>query len=119
MDDETGIYREEVQAIIGGLADPREAYLAVSDKPGQDRGRRRTSPLAPPPFGDLLFASPARIRASYLRIRSPPCDPPGTRLRYETSKRKNGGKSMPVWAWVLIILLIVLLLGGFGYRRRR
>jgi len=28
-------------------------------------------------------------------------------------------ESMPIWAWVLIILLIVFLLGGFGYRRRR
>jgi purine-cytosine permease-like protein len=28
-------------------------------------------------------------------------------------------RSMPIWAWVLIILLIVFLLGGFGYRRRR
>jgi purine-cytosine permease-like protein len=27
-------------------------------------------------------------------------------------------KTMPVWAWVLIIILIVFLLGGFGYRRR-
>jgi len=25
---------------------------------------------------------------------------------------------MPVWAWILIILLIVFLLGGFGYSRR-
>jgi len=25
---------------------------------------------------------------------------------------------MPIWAWILIILLIVFLLGGFGYRRR-
>jgi len=25
---------------------------------------------------------------------------------------------MPIWAWILIILLIVLLLGGFGYARR-
>jgi hypothetical protein len=31
----------------------------------------------------------------------------------------NGRKSMPVWAWILIILLIVFLLGGFGYSRRR
>jgi len=28
-------------------------------------------------------------------------------------------ESMPIWAWVLIILLIVFLLGGFGYSRRR
>ena len=27
-------------------------------------------------------------------------------------------KSMPTWAWVLIIVLIVFLLGGFGYSRR-
>jgi len=26
---------------------------------------------------------------------------------------------MPIWAWVLIIILIVFLLGGFGYSRRR
>jgi len=25
---------------------------------------------------------------------------------------------MPVWAWILIILLIVFALGGFGYSRR-
>jgi len=37
----------------------------------------------------------------------------------QSTQRKNGGKSMPIWAWVLIILLIVFLLGGFGYRRRR
>jgi purine-cytosine permease-like protein len=30
----------------------------------------------------------------------------------------NGG-NMPVWAWILIIIVIVFLLGGFGYRRRR
>jgi purine-cytosine permease-like protein len=33
-----------------------------------------------------------------------------------------GGKeerSMPIWAWVLIIIVIVFLLGGFGYSRRR
>jgi purine-cytosine permease-like protein len=28
-------------------------------------------------------------------------------------------KSMPIWAWVLIIIVIVFLLGGFGYSRRR
>ena len=28
-------------------------------------------------------------------------------------------ESMPIWAWILIILLLVFLLGGFGYRRRR
>ncbi len=28
-------------------------------------------------------------------------------------------ESMPIWAWVLIILLIVFLLGGFTFRRRR
>jgi hypothetical protein len=27
-------------------------------------------------------------------------------------------KQMPVWAWILIILFIVFLLGGFGYSRR-
>jgi len=26
---------------------------------------------------------------------------------------------MPIWAWILIIILIVFLLGGFGYSRRR
>jgi len=25
---------------------------------------------------------------------------------------------MPIWAWILIILLVVFLLGGFGYSRR-
>jgi len=25
---------------------------------------------------------------------------------------------VPIWAWILIIVLIVLLLGGFGYSRR-
>jgi len=25
---------------------------------------------------------------------------------------------MSIWLWILIILLIVLLLGGFGYSRR-
>ena len=28
-------------------------------------------------------------------------------------------ESVPIWAWVLIILLIVFLLGGFTFRRRR
>jgi hypothetical protein len=28
------------------------------------------------------------------------------------------GGEVPVWGWILIIVLIVLLLGGFGYSRR-
>jgi hypothetical protein len=36
---------------------------------------------------------------------------------HETEGTKE--ESMPVWAWVLIIVLIVFVLGGFGYRRRR
>jgi hypothetical protein len=32
--------------------------------------------------------------------------------------RKGGGCGMPTWLWVLIIVLIVLaLFGGVGYRR--
>jgi purine-cytosine permease-like protein len=30
----------------------------------------------------------------------------------------RGGQQMPIWAWILIILLVVFLLGGFGYSRR-
>jgi len=42
----------------------------------------------------------------------------GRRVRnHETEGMEE--ESMPIWAWVLIILLIVFLLGGFGYRRRR
>jgi hypothetical protein len=39
-------------------------------------------------------------------------------LRASTSTGARGGQHMPIWAWILIILLIVLLLGGFGYSRR-
>ena len=60
-------------------------------------------------------------------------DAPGGGLVYEADTRvkRRGGRvathetegtkeeSMPVWAWVLIIVLIVFVLGGFGYRRRR
>jgi len=32
---------------------------------------------------------------------------------------RTGGVAMPLWAWILIIVLIVLVLfGGVGYRRR-
>jgi len=34
------------------------------------------------------------------------------------TKQSTRGSNMPVWAWILIILLIVFLLGGFGYSRR-
>jgi hypothetical protein len=31
---------------------------------------------------------------------------------------REGVKTMPIWAWVLIIVLVIALLGGFGYSRR-
>jgi hypothetical protein len=33
-------------------------------------------------------------------------------------EQSTRGLKMPVWAWILIILLIVFALGGFGYSRR-
>ena len=40
----------------------------------------------------------------------------GTTFPSPTKKRWN---AMPVWAWVLLIVLLVLLVtGGFGYSRR-
>jgi flagellar basal body-associated protein FliL len=39
----------------------------------------------------------------------------GTRGETAKKRRKH---SMPIWAWILIILLVVFLLGGFGYSRR-
>jgi hypothetical protein len=35
-----------------------------------------------------------------------------------TRSSRTRGLEMPVWAWILIILLIVFALGGFGYSRR-
>ena len=35
-----------------------------------------------------------------------------------TRSSRTRGLEMPVWAWILIILLIVFALGGFGYFRR-
>ncbi len=43
------------------------------------------------------------------------------RLRGKRSldkEQSTRGLKMPVWAWILIILLIVFALGGFGYSRR-
>jgi len=42
-------------------------------------------------------------------------EPRGRRVGTHEERRE---RSMPIWAWILIILLIVFLLGGFGYRRR-
>jgi purine-cytosine permease-like protein len=36
----------------------------------------------------------------------------------QPTRQSTRGSNMPVWAWILIILLIVFLLGGFGYSRR-
>jgi hypothetical protein len=45
------------------------------------------------------------------------------RLRFQRVGRGGmlgaGGEAMPTWAWVLIIVLLFLLVfGGFGYSRR-
>jgi purine-cytosine permease-like protein len=40
------------------------------------------------------------------------------RVLLSRQEQSTRGSNMPVWAWILIILLIVFLLGGFGYSRR-
>ncbi len=50
-----------------------------------------------------------------------PFDVRAPRLRGKRSldkEQSTTGLKMPVWAWILIILLIVFALGGFGYSRR-
>jgi purine-cytosine permease-like protein len=42
---------------------------------------------------------------------------PGDGANHEAKGTEE--QSMPIWAWILIIIVIVFLLGGFGYRRRR
>jgi ABC-type Fe3+ transport system permease subunit len=36
----------------------------------------------------------------------------------QAERRQTRGERVSIWLWVLIILLIVPLLGGFGYSRR-
>jgi hypothetical protein len=67
-----------------------------------------------------------RIRGRSRRQRAPSAvadAEPGVRTAgsegiAQLTRSVDKGVEMPVWAWILIILLIVFLLGGFGYSRR-
>jgi hypothetical protein len=44
--------------------------------------------------------------------------PVRSRGRYAGKQTNSGRFDVPVWAWIIIILLVIVLLGGFGYSRR-
>jgi hypothetical protein len=84
----------------------------------EDHPRARAEARGEHPGQAAADASPTRSELRRLAVEAHPVSSGGAMGISGANATREGVKTMPIWAWVLIIVLVIALLGGFGYSRR-